>query len=387
MKPMRIGINAYEANVHNRVGSNVYAFHLLHQIVHHAEQHQDEVVIYLPTPPLDDLPKPSPTVSYVILQSARLWSIVSLPFALLREKLKCFQEKRPYFDVFLSLGHYAPIYTGSKSVVCIMDVAYERYPELFLKGDLMKLRALTRASLLRAEGIITISESSHNDILRIFRPRAPIEICYPSLSSTELDSASSMPTKSVSRPVPYEYVLHVGTLQPRKNIIRLVEAFETLHETHPELHLVCIGKYGWMSENIQARIGRSRKKEFIHVLGFVDDEEKRALLSHACCVAVVGLYEGFGIPALEAIQGGSVPVVSETASLPEVVGPTGITVDPFSTHSIADGLERAIRMNVKEKKHHLHELREFTREFSWEKSGKKAYNYLVDIASVGKRGK
>ena len=98
MKPMRIGINAYEANVLNRVGSNVYAFHLLHQIVHHAEQHQDEVVIYLPTPPLDDLPKPSPTVSYVILQSARLWSIVSLPFALLREKLKCFQEKRPYFE-------------------------------------------------------------------------------------------------------------------------------------------------------------------------------------------------------------------------------------------------------------------------------------------------
>lgn len=370
---MRIGINAYEANVIHRVGSNQYAYHVLVQLEKLAQQ--DDVVVFLPSPPLADLPKERPGWRYVILGPAVLWSVWRLPLALCAYKLR-----GKVFDVFYSLGHYGPMYCPFPQVVSIMDLAYLKFPEFFKKRDVLKLTHLTSHSIKHARHVIAISQHTKQDVEKYYGIASEnITVAYPGYEQQVFIGQSNRVLQHLGIRKPY--IAYVGTLQPRKNLVRLVKAFERFATKikYKDVGLVIAGKIGWLADDTVKAIQNSTVKHRITMLGFVTDEQKLVLYKEAEASVLVGLYEGFGIPPLESLAQGTLPVVSETASLPEVVGEAGILVDPYAVEDIARGLEEALECTGREKTRRLHEAKKQLELFTWERAGRIVLETLYKV--------
>ena len=138
------------------------------------------------------------------------------------------------------------------------------------------------------------------------------------------------------------YILFVGTIQPRKNLVSLIESFAQLSPQHPELQLVLAGGKGWLSDPIYQAPDRLGIKDKVVFTGYIDEEDKPALYAGARAAALVSYFEGFGLPVLESMACGTPVVAANTSSLPEVVGNAGILVDPNDIQSIANGLNQVL---------------------------------------------
>ncbi len=376
---MKIGMNAYEANVPHRVGSNAFAYYVLLELEKRTRNTEDEVTVYLPSAPLSDMPKERKGWTYRIIPPAKLWTIWRLPFELCKDLI---QGKR--FHVFYSLGHYAPRWCPFPSVVSIMDVAYLKFPSFFKKSDVWKLKHWTAYSVQAAKHMITISQYSKKDIMHYYhRKSEDITVAYPGIQPQQLPSSSRLlHTHRISS----SYIVYVGTIQPRKNLVRLVKAFEKLatKKEYSHLDLVIAGKIGWLADEFTKTVQQSPVRKRIHVIGFVTDEQKQELYAHATAAVLIGLYEGFGIPPLEAMQAGTIPVVSNTASLPEVVGNAGILVNPYHVDDIARGLETVLKYTKEERELMKKWGQEQLEKFSWEQTGQ----IILDVLHrVGQKGR
>jgi glycosyltransferase involved in cell wall biosynthesis len=288
-----------------------------------------------------------------------------------------------------------------------MDLAFLEFPTQFLKKDVFQLREWTAYSVKRARKVVAISTFTKKQVMRVYHKQVKDVIVIPPavepvVTVSASDRSSALERLGATQP----FLLYVGTLQPRKNIRRLVEAYEYLR-THGEgttllrsegrgrsakvgrlrkelsqvFQLVIAGKPGWLSDAILERIEVSPFRSDIVVTGFVNDLEKAALLSSAAAVVQVGLYEGFGIPPLEALQYGVIPVVANTTSLPEVVGKAGILVDPLDVKSIARGCAEALSLSAKDRAGMLKAGREQLKRYTWEKAGNTLIEVLKKVAS------
>jgi glycosyltransferase involved in cell wall biosynthesis len=166
------------------------------------------------------------------------------------------------------------------------------------------------------------------------------------------------------------YILHVGTMEPRKNLVRLVQAFAKLRRSRLAIQLVLAGAQGWMYEDVLAEVERLGLEEDVIVLGRVDAESLPALYNGARCVAYPSLYEGFGLPVLEAMACGTPIVTSRTSSLPEVVGDAGVLVDPYDVGQIAEALEQLI-VDEDAARCYAQRGRQRASAFSWEATARK----------------
>ena len=378
---MKIGINAYEANVTHRVGSNQYAYRMLVELEKLAKD--DEVTVYVASKPLQDMPVERAGWRYKILKPTILWSQWRLPFELYFQMLT---GKK--FDVFFSLGHYAPRFCPFPSVICIMDLAFLKFPEFFKKTELWKLKTWTNYSVKQAQHIITISNQSKRDILEYYHlSDSQVTVAYPGFDPPQPNTQTTRVLEALN--IHQQYIVYLGTIQPRKNLVRLVRAFELLatKPLHKNLRLVIGGKIGWLANEFLQVVQHSPVQKRIHVLGFVTEEQKLALYAKAKAAVLVGLYEGFGIPSLEAMAVGTIPVVAETASLPEVVGPGGILVDPYSVEDIARGLGEAIEWSGSVREEKLAAGRQYMKRFSWENSARLALNVLHRIGGIASTAK
>ncbi len=137
--------------------------------------------------------------------------------------------------------------------------------------------------------------------------------------------------------LPGDYVLYLGTVEPRKNIQNILAAFEKLKEP---LHLVIAGKLGWKYDNILQQIDNSPKRRYIHVLGYVPEADKPYIMKLARVFVWPSLYEGFGLPVLEAMAVGTPVLTSNVTSLPEVAGNAALLVNPYNVDDIADGIHK-----------------------------------------------
>ena len=383
---MNIAIDGNEANINNRVGSNVYAFELLSALYQLLKNRPEvNVTVLLSSPRATDLPKARINWKYEVITPVKLWTQWALP-------LHLFAHRRDY-DVFFTPGHYAPRICPLPYISSVMDLAFLHYPQQFRKSDLLQLKNWTSYSVKKAAKVVTISEFSKKEIIKFYGKKAEeIVIAYPAIPSQVKSQKSKV--KNFQNKVFQEfglsqnYLLSVSTLQPRKNLIRLIEAFEELSvkvASNPtkikkgrgkrsefsklnELQLVIAGKIGWLAAPIIDKIENSPFKEQIILTGFVSEAEKQVLYTNALVTVSVSPYEGFGIPALEACAFGSIPVVASNTSLPEVVGPAGILVDPNSVASITGGLEQALNLSAKQRAAYLKKGREQAKKFSWEKS-------------------
>lgn len=390
MNSYHFAIDGNEANVQNRVGSNVYAFELLVALEKLLRSTNHTVTVLLSATPQPELPQPRKGWKYSVLLPRKLWTQWALP-------LHLFHHRHEYQALFTP-GHYAPRYSSIPYISAVMDTAYLEYPDQFTTQDRVQLRNWTAYSVKRATKIVAISEFTKASIIANYGVSVEkIEVVYPAVkeldqSQTQAEKAQFFKAHKITEP----YILFVGTLQPRKNIETIIEAFEffsrkvashnlkSKHISKKPLHmlpkLVLAGKVGWLADKILARIQSSPFKSRIILTGFISDTEKKSLYQSSLCTVLMGIHEGFGIPPLEAMKYGSIPIVADATSLPEVIGEAGYIVDPFDTKKLAETFMNVHSLSRTKRAMYRKNGREQAQKFSWEQSAKKTLKLLESIA-------
>lgn len=366
---MIIGIDGNEANVEKRVGIGKYAFELLQQF-EQFEISNLEFVIYLKSRPLEDLPKEREGWQYRVVGPSKLWTQFGLPLDLYLNK--------PRPNVFFSPTHYAPRFSPIPTAISIMDLSYIHYPEMFRKSDFLQLRNWTAYSVKKAAKVFTISQASKNDIIKCYHIEpSKVVVTYPGV---KIKTQMSKLLKE-KYDIGGGYILFVGTLQPRKNIVRLIEAHSILIRqlADPNILLVIVGKKGWLYEEILEAPKKFGIEDKVKFLEFVPDDNLPLLYKNAICFILPSLYEGFGLPVLEAMHYGTPVIVSNVSSLPEAGGEAVLYVDPTDTNDIAKKMAMLIN-NEKLRKELIKKGYKQVKKFSWGKTARETLKVLEEIA-------
>lgn len=265
------------------------------------------------------------------------WLQAAVPFQLAR--------LRP--DAAFFPNYLAPILPvpGIPYVLTVHDMAVFLYPETFT----FKKRVLQRAALpllvRQAAAILTPSESTKRDLLRLI-PTDPAKVVVTPLAAPadfeQRPDSQTVARERLALNLPARYLLTVGTLEPRKNQVRLVRAFERVAERFPDVQLVVAGGKGWRDDEIMAVLGDTPVKNRIHSVGYVGPQALKVLYAEALALCYPSLYEGFGLPVAEAMAMGTAVLTSRGSSLDEVAAGAALAVDPLSIDEIALGLERLL---------------------------------------------
>lgn len=378
---MLIGIDGNEANVKKRVGIGEYSFQLLKNLKE-LPTINTKFRIYLKSNPLSDMPKENANWEYRILKPGKLWTQWRLPLDLFLHG--------PKPDVFFSPSHYAPRFSPAPSIISVMDLSYLYFPELFNERDLYQLKNWTAYSVKKAKKILTISNSSKNDIIREYKiASGKVNVTMPGIRETRTlePEIYAMNQLKMKYGLTDNFILFVGTLQPRKNIVRLIEAFAQVRKelkTPKDLELVIVGKKGWLYEEILETPGKLGIEKRVKFLEDVDDSELTPLYSHALCFVLPSLYEGFGLPVLEAMQQGCPVITSNVSSLPEAGGDACLYVDPEDSNDIAEKIKMLVT-SEKLRNELIKKGKRQTGKFSWEKTAKETLAVLEEIGGKDER--
>lgn len=244
----------------------------------------------------------------------------------------------------LHVQFVAPPMARLPVVTAIHDLSFEDVPGLFARPTEMRLKLTVRLSARRSAAVITISEFtrsriSHHygiDPKRIVVTPLGVDAFWSPVAASDAERHLS------ALVLPDRFVLAVGNLHPRKNIPRLIRAMAAARALGAsDLHLVLAGQRAWRATEIDAAIEAADGHGWVHELGYVSAETLRALYSTAHVVAYPSMYEGFGLPVLEALACGAVVVAANATAIPEVAGGAAFLVDPMSTDAIAEGVLRA----------------------------------------------
>lgn len=303
------------------------------------------------------------------------WTQMRLGSSLFREKP----------DVLWMPLHNIPYFVPKniKTVVTIHDLAFKYFPDMFTRFELWKLNFLARLAIVRSDKIITISESSKKDILK-FYPKIKAEKVKiinhgfeGEVFEKERDAEKEAEVKK-RLGIQGEYILYVGALQPRKNLGVLIEAYEKLRaelSSARDLKLVLAGEKAWLWEDIFKKIEDSPYKNDIITPGKVKFEDLGHLMRGAQVFCFPSLYEGFGIPVLEAFAA-RVPVVcSDNSSLPEVAGDAALYFDGKNPEDLAEKIKSILENDVL-RKELLERGTARVKNFSWEKCARETLEYL-----------
>lgn len=239
-----------------------------------------------------------------------------------------------------------PLMPGKRAALTVHDLTFERAPDAAPPQLLRFLKRVVPQSVRRAQHVIADSQATARDLTALYDvPLERITVIYSGVDARfcPLDAPSSAldaaRRKHALGDAPF--VLTVGTLQPRKNHLTLVRAFAQVARRLPDLQLVIAGGRGWMYDDVMGEIACLHLGERVRFIGFVDDADLPDLYRAARVFAFPSLYEGFGLPPLEAMACGVPVVASNAASLPEVVGDAGLLVDPLDVDGLAEALTRA----------------------------------------------
>ncbi|MCB8978027.1 MAG: glycosyltransferase family 4 protein [Ardenticatenaceae bacterium] len=332
---LTIGIDASRTITGQRTGTEAYATFLLQALIPLALRQNHRIRLYFNQPPPPELFAAFPQAEHIAIPFPRLWTHVRLAAEL--------RQHPP--DVFFTPAHVIPFSYFGPSVATVHDLGYHHFPEAHPWRQLAYLRWSTRHNGRRARRVVADSEATKQDLIQLDGiPAAKIDVIYPGVDPalqpvTDEDVLTAVRHKyHLTSP----YLLYLSTLQPRKNLVRLIQAYAASGLPH---QLVLAGKAGWLSQPILEVIGNQSAviREKIIVTGFVDEADKAALLSGATAVLYPSLYEGFGFPVLEAQACGTAVLTATTSSLPEVAGDAALLVDPLDTAAITQGMQRLVQ--------------------------------------------
>jgi glycosyltransferase involved in cell wall biosynthesis len=331
---MRIGIEA-NSYYKNTAGTGVYARAV---VDHLKEKYRDhEIILYSNTRKSSmDLSRKSLLGRIGNGIYNIIWMQIILPVKLYREKI----------DVMFCPAYLAPLLAPCPVIVTIHDTAFVKYPETCDTLFKVYLKALLPLVIKRAKKILTVSVSAKEEIVGLLNaPENKVKSIYNGCGSKYrvINDDNRIREIKDRYGLPAHYILNVGTLEPRKNLEMLIEAYkEVKMQKGVEQKLVLTGSRGWYYENIMARINESGLQNDVIFSGFVAEEDMPCLYNGADLFVYPSLYEGFGIPVVEAMACGCPVITSNCSSLPEVAGDAAILVDPRDSSAIASAIWQAL---------------------------------------------
>ena len=244
-------------------------------------------------------------------------------------------EDRP---ALLHVQYTAPLTCSAPIVVSVHDISFLEHPEYFTNFRAMQLRLTVRRTVRGASCVLTPSEFSKKRIIDAYQLADEKVVVLPNgVSSVFHPVAREVAQRSMRTSLPQvPFILTVGDLQPRKNHLGLIQAFEDLIGAHPRLphHLLVVGKETWHASAVRAAAKKSQVADRIHFTGFVDDEELRRLYGACDLFVYPSFYEGFGLPILEAMACGRAVACSNTSAMPEVADSAALMFDPHSCRDL-----------------------------------------------------
>ncbi len=384
---MLIGIDASRATIARRTGTENYSLQLIRHLVDLGSGHRFR--LYFNQPPAPGLFPHKPHVELRPIPFPRLWTHVRLAAEIVTRPPDC---------LFIP-AHVLPLVHPRRSIVTVHDLGYLYFPDAHRPFDRWYLDWSTRYNARSAAAVLADSQATRNDLVRHYGiDPAKITVVYPGLDPAFMDnphphplslwergatfpslplgeglgvsvcrSASSSRSRSSPLPLgeglgvraachlPEPFILHVGTLQPRKNLARLIDAFDRARQRaagDPRLTcaglplrglgLVLAGRAGWYANELFRQVEVLGLTSRVHFLDYVPSDYLPALVRAAALFVMPSLYEGFGLPVLEAMACGTPVVCSNTSSLPEVAGDAALLVDPLDTDTLAEAIIRGL---------------------------------------------
>jgi glycosyltransferase involved in cell wall biosynthesis len=327
---LTIAIDASRTTVAQRTGTENYALRLIRALLDLDSPHR--FVLYFRDTPSTDLFPQRAQVEQRVIPWPRLWTHTRFAYSLLRN--------RP--DVTFVPAHSLPLWMPRPAVVTVHDLGYIYFPEAHPTLARRYLEWSTRHSVRQAARIIADSLATSGDLAAHYGvPESRIKLVYPGVDESlapVTDPAALAAVRTRYR-LPDRYLLFVGTLQPRKNIARIVQGYARWRaaQSSPDVALVLAGQRGWLFD--PDWVGGT---EGVILPGYVDDADVAALYSGALALVFPTLHEGFGFPVLEAMRCGTPVITSNTSSLPEVAGDAALLVNARDPGDIAEAIGRLV---------------------------------------------
>jgi glycosyltransferase involved in cell wall biosynthesis len=370
---MRFSVDAHAIGCH-LTGNEVYIRNLLHEFAR-LDEGNDLIAYISKEGARADLPDRIQTRDVSMNPYKRLG--VDLPRHLRRD--------RP--DV-LHVQYTGPVFSAAPLVVSVHDVSYLEYPQYFTRFRSLQLRLTVQRTLKRAARVLTPSEFSRRAILRHYRIDEEKVVVVPNAVAgqfrpieREVARAAIRRKFAITRP----FVLTVGDLQPRKNHLGLLQAFEDVLRAEPQLQhdLVFVGKETWYSRELHRAVDRSALRDRVHFTGFVEDSDLLRFYGACDLFVFPSFYEGFGLPILEAMACGRAVACSRLTAMPEVADAAGILFDPGSREEIARAmLDILLDSELRARLERLGVQRAAA--FSWEKSAARTLQVYNEVAGQGR---
>ncbi len=318
---MRIAVDASRTTRAQRTGTENYALNLLRALL--ASDPVNQYTFYFRDTPDAQLFPIQQNMNARVIPFKRLWTHIRFAAALWRT--------RP--DLTFVPAHTLPFAFPGRAVVTVHDLGYIYFPQAHTATGRRYLDWTTRYSARRATTILADSEATKRDLVANYHTNPQkIHVVYPGVEGLTRAPADDIAHVRARYHLPERYLLFLGTLQPRKNITRLVQAYRASHPA--DVALVLAGRRGWLPLQIEA--------EGVIETGFIADADVAALYSGSLALVFPSLYEGFGFPVIEAMRCGVPVLTSNTSSLPELAGDAALLVDPLDVAQIAEGIARIV---------------------------------------------
>lgn len=357
----RIGIDASRMATTRRTGTEQYTAHLVGALVRLEARHRLTLYFNGPLAPAPAWPE---HVEIRAMPFPRLWTHLRLSWEVAR--------RSP--DLLFVPAHVLPLVRPRRTVVTIHDLGYLFFPHAHTPRRRLELHLSTAWNVRKATRVIAVSQATKDDLVRRYGvPAGRVRVVHHGVTSRF--RPTDAPAVLARYGLPQRYLLYLGTLQPRKNIERLLQAYARLSPGAPPL--VLAGARGWYFERIARAVDELELRERLFFPGYVADEDVPAILSAATALVYPSLYEGFGLPALEAMACGTPVITARSSSLPEVVGEAGLLVDPLNVEELSESMERLLAdASLRE------ELRrqglERARSFTWERCARETMAVLEE---------
>lgn len=369
---MRIGIDASRATAGERTGTENYSLRLARELIELGNE--DEFVLYFREPPPPGVVPERPGVTSHVINFPRLWTHVRLSWEM--------ATNAP--DVLFVPAHVLPVVHPMRSVVTVHDLGYIYHKHAHRTLDWCYLHLSTLYNARTAAKVIADSNATKRDLVEKYDiPHDKITTIYLAHDDSfrPIEDSSAVAAVLDRYRIDSEYFLCLGTVQPRKNLMGTIAAYATLKRLHPVREkLVIAGKQGWLSEAIYKKARSLGIEDHVVFTGYVDQKDLPSLLTGATALVFASLYEGFGLPALEAMACGTPVVASNVSSLPEVVGDAGLLVNPRDIVAVSSAMAQ-IAMDAGLRRELRHRGLERAKLFSWRKCAQETLQVIRDAKS------
>ncbi len=284
-------------------------------------------------------------------------------------------------DIFHATDHLLPLLQQTRTVFSLGDMTFLSHPQVHSRLNRVYLRLMMPRFLSSADAIITNSQNTLSDMQRFYGQNLPNSVVvYHGVNKRFCPVTDTNALADVRRryDLPLNFLLYVGTIEPRKNLPRLIEAYASIRSQ--DVKLVIAGKKGWLYEETFKLVESLGLQDDVIFPGYVHDADLPALYSAADCFLFPSLYEGFGLPVLEAMACGTPVITSNTSSLPEVAGDAAILIDPYSVTDIRDALQAVLDNPGKRADMHTKGLKNASR-FTWEHAANQTLEIYQQLAT------